>query len=441
MTIFIGILTLGFMISTIESVNVLVITGDDGNPKDRFPLGLCQGDCDNDIQCFGDLTCFMRTGYQPVPGCSGLGVYGKDYCYKPQVSNSLTFLANEQKHAYMYPLGKCKGQCFTDSDCIKGLKCFLRRANESVPGCIGDGVLGKGYCYAFSPNNIFTPLLSPTTPPSILSSDGTRTYIPGLLNVFKLGLRLSAGLEVRVIAIKDRPVQYSNGSRSSINFHQEPDAAAVFPKEDGSGNYYYVSNSETNHSAGVGSIEFDSHGNVLGYKRVLSGTVRNCGGGRSPFNTWLSGEENDKKGFVWEVSPAGSFFGRKTNLVPIGGNYESVTYYFDPVRGQNIYFVTEDSPTGPIVQFIPSDNLGTREEMYSIGNHRYLRIDAGNSGTFSWVSDKRKATPRLYPNSEGIDVKDSFLYFTSKVHKALFILNLSTGDFERESTKYGAVGI
>jgi Bacterial protein of unknown function (DUF839) len=436
-----GLLTLAIIISIVHSADVLVINGDNGNPKDRLPLGLCQGDCDNDIQCFGDLTCFMRTGNQPIPGCSGTGIYGKDYCYNPQVSNALTFLASKQKHSYMYPLGNCKGQCFTDMDCAKDLKCFLRRGYERIPGCIGDGVLGKGYCYSSPLNNTFKPLPSPTTAPTQVSTNGKVTYIPGLLNVLKSGLRLSAGLDVRIIAIKNRPVQYANGGQSSINFHQEPDAAAVFLKDNGSGNYYYVSNSETNRSAGVGSIEFDSQGNVLRYRRVLSGTVRNCGGGRSPFNTWLSGEENGKKGFVWEVSPDGSFVGRKTNLVPVGGNYESVAYYFDFVRGQNVYYVTEDSPTGPLVQFIPSENLGTREEMYSIGYHRYLRIDAGNSGTFSWVLDKREATPQHYPNSEGIDVKDGFLYFTSKVDKALFILNLSNGVFVRESTKYGAVRI
>ena len=46
-------------------------------------LGLCQGDCDNDEDCVGDLECFQRdSGSQtPVPGCDGPGGAGRDYCY------------------------------------------------------------------------------------------------------------------------------------------------------------------------------------------------------------------------------------------------------------------------------------------------------------------------------------------------------------------------
>ena len=39
---------------------------------DDHGCGLCQGDCDSDSQCEGDLKCFQReASYVPVPGCSG----------------------------------------------------------------------------------------------------------------------------------------------------------------------------------------------------------------------------------------------------------------------------------------------------------------------------------------------------------------------------------
>lgn len=44
----------------------------------------CQGDCDNDDQCEGNLKCFQRSGNEPVPGCSGgegEDTRGKDFCY------------------------------------------------------------------------------------------------------------------------------------------------------------------------------------------------------------------------------------------------------------------------------------------------------------------------------------------------------------------------
>jgi hypothetical protein len=46
------------------------------------PCGTCQGDCDANRQCAPGLTCFQRSELQPVPGCIGLGRYGKDYCYQ-----------------------------------------------------------------------------------------------------------------------------------------------------------------------------------------------------------------------------------------------------------------------------------------------------------------------------------------------------------------------
>ena len=45
--------------------------GNNGNPKSAFPLSLCEGDCDSDADCDGDLVCFKRDGGEAVPGCSG----------------------------------------------------------------------------------------------------------------------------------------------------------------------------------------------------------------------------------------------------------------------------------------------------------------------------------------------------------------------------------
>lgn len=50
----------------------------------------CEGDCDDDDDCAGDLVCFKRSsidGFQAVPGCGGEGgdrdVYSKDICVNP----------------------------------------------------------------------------------------------------------------------------------------------------------------------------------------------------------------------------------------------------------------------------------------------------------------------------------------------------------------------
>ena len=60
----------------------LWIVGDDGAPASAFPLKKCDGDCDSDDQCEGELKCLQRGGDEEVPGCIGTyGVTKKDYCY------------------------------------------------------------------------------------------------------------------------------------------------------------------------------------------------------------------------------------------------------------------------------------------------------------------------------------------------------------------------
>eukprot|EP00562_Extubocellulus_spinifer_P025987 CAMPEP_0178673474 /NCGR_PEP_ID=MMETSP0698-20121128/34324_1 /TAXON_ID=265572 /ORGANISM="Extubocellulus spinifer, Strain CCMP396" /LENGTH=425 /DNA_ID=CAMNT_0020317493 /DNA_START=14 /DNA_END=1288 /DNA_ORIENTATION=- len=50
---------------------------------DDYPCDKCTGDCDDNSNCMGNLKCFQRSGRQDVPGCSGDGVSGDDYCYDP----------------------------------------------------------------------------------------------------------------------------------------------------------------------------------------------------------------------------------------------------------------------------------------------------------------------------------------------------------------------
>lgn len=59
----------------------LLMVGNDG-VFDEFPLGVCQGDCDDHSDCQGDLMCMQRIADEPVPGCQGRTEFSVDYCVR-----------------------------------------------------------------------------------------------------------------------------------------------------------------------------------------------------------------------------------------------------------------------------------------------------------------------------------------------------------------------
>jgi hypothetical protein len=98
------------------------------------------------------------------------------------------------------------------------------------------------------------------------------------VDVQRLGIKVCTGMSVKVIARANKKVEYRNGKESKLKFHSMPDGAAIFPRR--SGGYVYVSNSEMKRGlGGVYGLYFDSNGEVVDYKRLLSGTTRNCSGG------------------------------------------------------------------------------------------------------------------------------------------------------------------
>jgi hypothetical protein len=124
------------------------IVGDNGSPSSAFPLGECEGDCDNDSDCESGLVCVQRSAGSALPsGCTGLSTsYTTDFCAKPSGSSggssssgssSVQRVGNDGSPSSAFPLGKCQGDCDNDGDCSGDLVCFQRRAYQSVPGCSG----------------------------------------------------------------------------------------------------------------------------------------------------------------------------------------------------------------------------------------------------------------------------------------------------------------
>ncbi|KAL7450676.1 hypothetical protein ACHAWC_002556, partial [Mediolabrus comicus] len=131
--------------------------GDDPNPNQLQvtfsgsgsppnPLPKCHGDCDNDSHCEGSLVCFQRSGTEAVPGCTGTGASGTDYCAERPTQNTVWLKGDNGRPAANFPLGLCEGDCDSDADCQPGLICQQRSGTEAIPGCIGNPIPGEDYC-------------------------------------------------------------------------------------------------------------------------------------------------------------------------------------------------------------------------------------------------------------------------------------------------------
>lgn len=298
------------------------------------------------------------------------------------------------------------------------------------------------------------PTGRPTRPPSEQPVEPTISYLPGDLTVRQLGLLLSTGLEAKIIARSGHYVPYSSSlrisDRSSRRFHALPDLGDTFvdTRSDNHGGWVYVSNSEIRNAtlrgkSGVGAIAFDKYGNVKDYRMVLTGTSVNCGGGRTPWNSWISCEEYDD-GQIWEVDPLGERAAKPIAMsLDDRGFYESFAY---DEAGR--YYVTEDHEYGPLRRFIPDKRQNIFEhtdpwnELHGTGSTTFLQLhpESDSSGTFDWTMDKQASKNNafaFYRNAEGIDVVGSKLYFVSKHLKTMFVLDLDTGNYTAQSTRRG----
>lgn len=66
----------------------ILYKGEDWNPRDAYPLGICEGDCDGDYDCEGELVCHHRDTDDSgklgqVPSCAGRDSTTRDYCIRP----------------------------------------------------------------------------------------------------------------------------------------------------------------------------------------------------------------------------------------------------------------------------------------------------------------------------------------------------------------------
>ena len=108
--------------------------------------------------------------------------------------------------------------------------------------------------------------------------------------------------------------------------------------------------------------------------------------GRTPWNTWVSCEEDGSSGRCHEVDPDTGYT-QQVKVVAQGGNYESFAYDDqDPIATR--FFITEDDSLGALTRYTPHPNAYRTSSSYDIlntanGVYEYLVLD-DNSMTFTW---------------------------------------------------------
>ena len=208
--------------------------------------------------------------------------------------------------------------------------------------------------------------------------------------------------------------------------------------------FYDINKNKTECFGGTTTIVYNTKlKKIMKQYLSLSGTLVNCSGGQTPWNTWISCEETVKKssgkivrnhGYNFEVSPSED---RNTVPKPLKsmGRFRHEAVAFDPIGGY--VYQTEDRDDCLFYRFIPKiknklDEGGKLQGLSLVGhrgpdcrNWKQDKFKVGQSHKVKWIDlenvDSLKDDLRvrgrnkgcaIFARGEGMWFSNQYVYFT-----------------------------
>ncbi len=226
------------------------------------------------------------------------------------------------------------------------------------------------------------------------------------------------------------------GSNGEIILVRNHEISTYFPinPESPAPEYAYDPDS----SGGTTTIWLNDQLEVTKHYLSLTGTIRNCGGGVTPWGTWISSEEAGHEGWVmgkrhgynFEVDPRGPL--KKVEPLKEMGRFNHEAVAIDSESG--IVYQTEDNSLGCFYRFIPNvtgrlENGGVLQALKFIDKEithtTQHPLDLGRKYQCEWVTidnpDPEENTVHLqaqengaaiFVRGEGIVAHEDGIYFT-----------------------------